>query len=63
MAFVLLGFALESMTGLGYADVIQSTIFDPLEMKRATLTKPLDSEGIIPNKTNDWNADIGTYGP
>lgn len=63
IAFVLLGFALEDMTGLAYADVVQSTIFNPLGMKRATMTKPSDSEGIIPNKTNDWSADIGTYGP
>ena len=63
IAFVLLGFALEDMTGLAYADIVQSTIFNPLGMKRATLTKPSDSEGIIPNKTNDWTADIGTYGP
>ncbi|KAL8889299.1 MAG: hypothetical protein Q9192_006040 [Flavoplaca navasiana] len=63
IAFVLLGFALEDMTGLAYANVVQSTIFNPLGMKRATLTKPSDSEGIIPNKTNDWSADIGTYGP
>ena len=62
MAFVLLGFALENITGLGYADVVQSTIFDPLGMERATLTKPSDTEGIIPNVTNDWAADIGTYG-
>ncbi|KAL8834514.1 MAG: hypothetical protein Q9176_007457 [Flavoplaca citrina] len=63
IAFVLLGFALENMTGLAYADLVQSTIFNPLGIKRATLTKPSDSEGIIPNTTNDWSADIGTYGP
>ena len=63
MAFVLLGFALENMIGLGYADVVQSNIFDPLGMQRATLEKPSDTEGIIPDLVNDWDADIGTYGP
>ncbi|KAL8724490.1 MAG: hypothetical protein Q9166_007924 [cf. Caloplaca sp. 2 TL-2023] len=63
IAFVLLGFALENMTGLPYAEIVQSTVFDPIGMSRATLTKPLDSEGIIPNVTNDWRSDIGTYGP
>ncbi|KAL8848313.1 MAG: hypothetical protein Q9221_006667 [Calogaya cf. arnoldii] len=63
IAFVLLGFALENMTGLGYADVVQSNIFDPLGMQRATLAKPSDTEGIIPDLVNDWDADIGTYGP
>ncbi|KAL8808562.1 MAG: hypothetical protein Q9223_003982 [Gallowayella weberi] len=63
MAFVMLGFALENMTGAPYAEVLQSTIFDPLGMHRASLTKPADKEGIIPNQDNDWNSDIGTYGP
>lgn len=64
MAFVLLGFALESLTGLSYEDLVKKTIFDPLGMERATLKKPLDSEGVIPNLTNnDWDADLGTYGP
>ncbi|KAL8753250.1 MAG: hypothetical protein Q9199_005182 [Rusavskia elegans] len=63
MAFVLLGFALENMTGLGYADVVRSNIFDPLGMKRATLAKPPDTEGVIPSLLNDWNTDEGTYGP
>ncbi|KAL8669528.1 MAG: hypothetical protein Q9168_005888 [Polycauliona sp. 1 TL-2023] len=63
MNFVLLGLALENMTGLAYPEIVQTTIFNPLGMKRATLTKPADTEGIIPNITNDWYADIGTYGP
>ncbi|KAL8683920.1 MAG: hypothetical protein Q9186_000131 [Xanthomendoza sp. 1 TL-2023] len=63
MAFVMLGFALENMTGAQYAENLQSTIFDPLGMHRASLTKPADKEGIIPKGANDWNADIGTYGP
>ncbi|KAL8804441.1 MAG: hypothetical protein Q9182_002546 [Xanthomendoza sp. 2 TL-2023] len=63
MAFVMLGFALENMTGAPYAEILQSTIFDPLGMHRASLTKPADKEGIIPSQANDWNADIGTYGP
>lgn len=63
MAFVLLGFALENMTGLGYADIVRSNIFDPLGMKRATLAKPPDTEGVIPSLLNDWNTDEGTYGP
>lgn len=59
----MLGFALENLTGLTYAEVVKRTIFDPVGMHRATLTKPLDSEGVVPNLTSDWNADIGTYGP
>ncbi|KAL8898317.1 MAG: hypothetical protein Q9207_006776, partial [Kuettlingeria erythrocarpa] len=63
MNFVLLGFALESVTGLSYEEIVNKTIFQPLGMQRSRLTKPLDSEGIIPNTTHDWTADVGTYGP
>ncbi|KAL8690345.1 MAG: hypothetical protein Q9218_004186 [Villophora microphyllina] len=63
VAFVLLGFALENLTGLTYDELVRQTIFDPLAMKRATLKKPHDSGGVIPNLTNDWDADVGTYGP
>lgn len=62
LAFVLLGFALENMTGLEYADVVRSSIFDPLGMERASLARPPDTEGIIPSLPNDWNVDVGTYG-
>ncbi|KAL8709782.1 MAG: hypothetical protein Q9220_005568 [cf. Caloplaca sp. 1 TL-2023] len=63
MNYVLLGFALESMTGTPYEELVKATIFDPLGMKRVTLRKPIDSEGVIPVGTNDWDSDIGTYGP
>lgn len=63
MAFVLLGFALESLSGLSYEEVVDMTIFQRVGMGNARLSKPLDSEGVIPNMTNDWNADLGTYGP
>ncbi|KAL8942548.1 MAG: hypothetical protein Q9216_001592 [Gyalolechia sp. 2 TL-2023] len=63
MAFVLLGFALEKLTGLSYAEIIDVNVFQPVGMEHSKLSKPLDTEGVIPNMTNDWNADIGTYGP
>ena len=63
MAFVLLGLALEAASGLSYEAMIDETIFNPLGMSRARLSKPPDAEGVIPNMTNDWAADIGTYGP
>lgn len=63
MAFVLLGFALEALTGLSYAEIVYTNVFHPVGMENSKLSKPLDTEGVIPNMTNDWNADIGTYGP
>ncbi|KAI4122420.1 MAG: hypothetical protein LQ338_005825 [Usnochroma carphineum] len=63
MNFVLLGFALERLSGLSYGKLLSLTVFQPLGMERSRLEKPPDGEGVIPNITNDWNADIGTYGP
>ncbi|KAL9012451.1 MAG: hypothetical protein Q9173_002788 [Seirophora scorigena] len=63
MNFVLLGFALEALSGQSYEDIVALRIFQPLGMEHSRLTKPPDGEGVIPNVTNDWNADIGTYGP
>lgn len=63
MAFVLLGLALEALTGLDYDQIVDQKIFQPTGMGNSTLSKPLDSKGVIPNITNDWDADIGTYGP
>ncbi|KAL8958681.1 MAG: hypothetical protein Q9193_004309 [Seirophora villosa] len=63
MNFVLLGFALEALSGQSYEDIVAQRIFQPLDMKHSRLTKPPDGEGVIPNVANDWNADIGTYAP
>ncbi|KAL8965847.1 MAG: hypothetical protein Q9197_006292, partial [Variospora fuerteventurae] len=63
MNFVLLGFALEALSGQSYKEILDQKIFQPLGMERSRLTKPPDGQGVIPNATNDWNADIGTYGP
>lgn len=63
MNFVLLGLALEALSGQSYEDIVAQRIFQPLGMKHSRLTKPRDGEGVIPNVANDWNADIGTYGP
>ncbi|KAL8646122.1 MAG: hypothetical protein Q9210_006311 [Variospora velana] len=63
MNFVLLGFALQALSGQSYEEILNQRIFQPLGMERSRLTKPPDGQGVIPNATNDWNADIGTYGP
>ncbi|KAL8839752.1 MAG: hypothetical protein Q9170_001623 [Blastenia crenularia] len=63
MAFVLLGFALEAVSGLSYEKLVDLLIFNPIGMNKARLSKPPDSQGVIPDQTNDWDAHIGTYGP
>ncbi|KAL9598168.1 MAG: hypothetical protein Q9219_004665 [cf. Caloplaca sp. 3 TL-2023] len=57
------GFALESISGLPYEDMVDRTIFQTVGMDHARFSKPPDFMGVIPEMTNDWSADIGTYGP
>lgn len=63
VAFILLGIVLETITGESYEDLVNSLLFQPLGMQSSTLKKPRDSDGIIPNKKNDWGADLGAYDP
>lgn len=63
VAFILLGIVLETITGESYEDLVSSLLFQPLGMQSSTLKKPRDSDGIIPNKKNDWGADLGAYDP
>ena len=52
--FVLLGMALEKMSGRKYADVVAERILEPLGMNRTTFLKPNDEDGVIPVDPNDW---------
>ncbi|KAL9047081.1 MAG: hypothetical protein Q9214_000251 [Letrouitia sp. 1 TL-2023] len=61
MAFVLLGFALESSSGCSYEEVLSSTIYEPLGLSMTSLTKPNHSQGAIPDGENDWHTDFGKY--
>ena len=63
IAFILLGFVLEKVTGKSYQDAISASILEPLGMHQTTVKKPKDSMGVIPAVTNDWNYVAGAYNP
>lgn len=63
IAFSLLGLALEKSTGKTYAEIILSSILEPLGMHHTSLTKPKDSAGIIPSGPNYWRPDLGPDNP
>ena len=63
VAFILLGSVLENVTGKTYQEVLDSWILQPLDMRRTTVEKPLDSEGVIPAIKNDWYYIAGAYDP
>jgi hypothetical protein len=57
-AFALLGIVLERATGKKYAEIISSSILEPLGMNHTVTTKPKDSMGVIPSGPNDWAQDL-----
>ncbi|KAF2187150.1 beta-lactamase/transpeptidase-like protein [Zopfia rhizophila CBS 207.26] len=60
-AFMILAYALESITGKSYNDILKSTLVKPLGLTGTSTTKPDDSRGAIPINTtvSSWNRDFG----
>ncbi|PSN59610.1 beta-lactamase/transpeptidase-like protein [Corynespora cassiicola Philippines] len=63
-AFVILGYALESITGRSYAELFQS-LADALDLTESSVTTPENSRGLIPIDTlsTDWARDLGDMMP
>ena len=61
VAFILLGYVLENVTGKTYEEVVKSTIFEPLGMQSSSFKTPPTSSGIIPLGDNDWFYEAGAY--
>ena len=63
VAFILLGFVLEDVTGGSYQEALSASILRPLGMHHTTVERPRDSMGVIPAVTNDWMYIAGAYDP
>ncbi|KAI2472479.1 beta-lactamase/transpeptidase-like protein [Annulohypoxylon bovei var. microspora] len=61
VAFQLLGYALETITGKTFETLLDETVIKPLELNSTFLRAPEDSRGIIPgdHDTTGWAFDIG----
>lgn len=57
--YVLLGFIIEIVTGISYADYVQQNFFQPLNMKNSFIDDPLL---IIPNRVAGYQRKNGQYG-
>jgi CubicO group peptidase (beta-lactamase class C family) len=54
LAYVLLGYALEDLTGLSFDEVLKQTVTDPLGLKD-TSTLPFDPKrAILPIVAGEW---------
>lgn len=63
IAFILLGLALENVTGTSYTDYVKSSIFEPLGMNHSSFDKPDDSIAVLPLEKNYWDVDLGITKP
>ncbi|KAJ5806712.1 hypothetical protein N7474_010304 [Penicillium riverlandense] len=62
IAFNLLGYALESITGKSLEETMTKSIFGALNMSQSSFIKPPTSGGVIPGDllTSGWARDIGS---
>lgn len=60
-AFVILGYAIESLTGKSYKDVLKSALIDPLRLTGTSFSTPNDTRGVIPFNVSisNWAYDFG----
>jgi len=61
--FELLGLVLENVTGKPYAEYVQDTIFEPLNMTSTSFTPPPDSHAVLPLGPNYWDIEEGVQNP
>ncbi|KAF2761208.1 beta-lactamase/transpeptidase-like protein [Pseudovirgaria hyperparasitica] len=56
-AFLILGYAMESITGRSFGDILDQSIIEPLSLNRTFYSKPEDSMGVIPSTPWEslWN--------
>jgi len=54
---------LEKVSGRTYQEALDCSILQPLGMRKTTVQKPEDSEGVIPAMRNDWYYVAGAYDP
>ncbi|KAL2829128.1 beta-lactamase/transpeptidase-like protein [Aspergillus pseudoustus] len=62
-AYQLLAYALETITGESYEELLNTRLIDPLGLSRSSFGKPDDQLGIIPVNSAGWDMDIGDVTP
>ncbi|KAH6675323.1 beta-lactamase family protein [Plectosphaerella plurivora] len=54
LAFIILGFAVENITGTPYVEVVRDTILEPLGMTSTGYSAPELSRLVVPNNSRDF---------
>jgi CubicO group peptidase (beta-lactamase class C family) len=65
VAYQLLAYALENITGKKYVAILNERVIKPLALNRTYYENPPDSVGIIPGteKETYWNVSLGDANP
>jgi CubicO group peptidase (beta-lactamase class C family) len=66
LAYQILAYALEGMTGKSFEKSLKSSLLGPLSMKRTTLEAPKDKKNaMIPENEllSTWNVTLGDASP
>ncbi|KAE9374293.1 beta-lactamase/transpeptidase-like protein [Stipitochalara longipes BDJ] len=66
VAFQILGYALEKITGKSFTDMLNDDIIKPLRLNSTSYSRPENTNlGVIPGTpdSSGWNLDIGDEGP
>ena len=66
VAYILLAFALENISGKSWLDMLTNNIIKPLDLQSTYYSTPSDpSRGVIPGNATEvgWNNQLGDEGP
>ena len=65
VAYQLLAYALESITGKPFTEVLENKVLKPLGLNRTYYYTPPDEVGVIPGTVKDtyWNVYLGDASP
>ncbi|KAI0858788.1 beta-lactamase/transpeptidase-like protein [Xylaria cubensis] len=66
VAFTLLGYAQQAITGTPLSDAVTTNIFEALAMKNSSFSRKPSSGGVIPGGNESqvgWNEDLGPFSP
>ena len=65
VAYQLLAYALENITGKNYTDILNSRVIKPLGLNRTFYDTPPEKYGVIPGSVKDtyWEVSLGQGSP
>lgn len=63
LAFQLLAYAAENITGESFPDIIDNYLIKPLNLTRTSVPIPVNETNVVNYPTAAWELDIGDLSP